>query len=96
MRPKRSPAPLELTAVLLVTVLALAWGRVAARAERGGDGVGGEFLLMFLPAVYYIGKRTVLDWVADLRQLWEEGGMAERTTAGSALDTPSASAAGRN
>lgn len=65
---------LELAVVLLVTGLAFMWGYLTARAERGGDGVGGEFLLLFLPTVYYIGKAMVRDWVTDLRRLWEESG----------------------
>lgn len=64
---------LELAAVLLVTALAFAWGKQAALAERGYNAIGGEYLLLFLPAMYYTGKRTILDWVTEIRELWKEG-----------------------
>lgn len=71
MRRKRSLASvlLELAAVLLVTALAFAWGKQTALAERGYNAIGGEYLLLLLPAIYYTGKRTILDWIADLREL---------------------------
>lgn len=74
MKPKRSLASvvLELVAVLLVTALAFAWGKQTAQAERGYTAIGGEYLLLILPAVYYTGKRTILDWITDLRKLWRE------------------------
>lgn len=59
---------LELAAVLLMTALAFAWGKQAALAERGYNAIGGEYLLLLLPAMYYTGKRTILDWIADLRE----------------------------
>ena len=75
MKPKRSLASvvLELAAVLLVTALAFAWGVQTAQAERGYTAIGGEYLLLILPAMYYTGKRTVLDWAAEIRSLWKEG-----------------------
>ena len=71
MRRKRSLASVlfELAAVLLVTALAFAWGKQTALAERGYNAIGGEYLLLILPAMYYTGKRTILDWIADLREL---------------------------
>lgn len=75
MKPKRSLASvaLELAAVLLMTALAFAWGRQAARIERGYEAIGGEYLFFLLPAIYYTGKRTILDWIADIRALWKDG-----------------------
>ena len=64
---------LELLAVLLVTVLAFAWGKQTAQAERGYTAIGGEYLLLLLPAMYYAGKRTILDWIADIRERRREG-----------------------
>lgn len=64
---------LELATVLLVTTLAFAWGKQAALAERGYNAIGGEYLLLLLPAMYYTGKRTILDWVTEIRELWKEG-----------------------
>ena len=71
MRRKRSLAAVlfELAAVLLVTALAFAWGKQTALAERGYNAIGGEYLLLLLPAMYYTGKQTILDWIADLREL---------------------------
>ena len=59
----------ELLAVLLITGTAFMWGKGAARIERGYEAIGGEYLLLLLPAIYYTGKRTVLDWITDLREL---------------------------
>lgn len=71
MRRKRSLASVlfELAAVLLMTALAFAWGKQTALAERGYNAIGGEYFLLLLPAMYYTGKRTILDWIADLREL---------------------------
>ena len=75
MKPKRSFASvaLELAVVLLVTALAFVWGNQAALAERGYTAIGGEDLLLLLPAMYYTGKQTILDWIADIREQWREG-----------------------
>ena len=75
MKPKRSLASvvLELAAVLLVTALAFAWGVQTAQAERGYTAIGGEYLLLLIPAMYYTGKRTVLDWITEIREQRREG-----------------------
>ena len=74
MKPKRSLASvlLELAVVLLVTALAFVWGKQTATIERGYEAIGGEYILLLLPAIYYTGKRTILDWIVDIRELWEE------------------------
>ncbi len=64
---------LEMLTVLLMTAAVFAWGRQAARIERGYEAIGGEYLFLLLPAIYYTGKRTILDWIADIRELWKEG-----------------------
>ena len=76
MKPKRSLASvlLELAAVLLVTALAFAWGVQTAQAERGYTAIGGEYLFLLLPFMYYPGKRAILDWVTEIRKLWRQGG----------------------
>jgi len=65
MKPKRSLASvaLEMLAVLLVTALAFSCGLRTAQAERGYTAIGGEYLLLLLPFLYYPGKRTILDWI---------------------------------
>lgn len=64
---------LELAAVLLVTALTFTWGVQTAQSERGYTAIGGEYLFLLLPAIYYTGKRTILDWIADIREQWREG-----------------------
>ncbi len=75
MKPKRSLATeiFELATVLLMTAAAFIWGRHTVQIERGYDAIGGEFLLLLLPAVYYTGKRIILDWITDLRELQKDG-----------------------
>ena len=65
----RIAAAVELAAVLLITAAAFVWGQRAALIERGYTAHGGEYLLLLIPAIYYTGKRTVLDWITDLREL---------------------------
>ena len=75
MKPKRSLASvvLELAAVLLVTALAFTWGVQTAQAERGYTAIGGEYLFLLIPFMYYAGKRTIQDWIADIRERRREG-----------------------
>lgn len=63
MKPKRSLAAVfwELAAVLLLTVAEFIAGRKTALLERGYHAVGGEYLLLLLPFLYYAGKQTVLN-----------------------------------
>ena len=76
MTPRRSLASvaLELAVVLLVTALAFAWGMREAQAQRGYNAIGGEFIFLLIPAMYYIGKQVILDWIADLRTQWKKSG----------------------
>ena len=71
MKPKRTLAltAAELITVLLLTAAAFIWGQRTALAERGYDARGGEYLLLLFPVLYYTGKRTLLDWIAELREL---------------------------
>jgi len=46
----------ELAAVLLITAAAFAWGKYASMLERGYTAWGGEYLLLLLPILYYVGK----------------------------------------
>ena len=74
MKPKRSLASVacELLAVLLITAAAFMWGKSVALAERGYEAKGGEYLLLLIPAIYYTGKQTILDWIAEFREIWKE------------------------
>ena len=69
----RAAAAVELAAVLLATAAAFALGQRAALIERGYTARGGEYLLLLTPFIYYAGKRTLLDWIAELRELWRSG-----------------------
>ncbi len=64
-RKRKWTAAAELAVVLLVTLAAL--------IERGYTAYGGEYLLLLIPAIYYAGNRTLLDWIAELRELWRGG-----------------------
>lgn len=70
MKNKRSfiSAACEAVAVFLVTAAAFLWGVIVARAERGYIAFGGEYLLLLLPLMYYIGKQIFIDWAADIRK----------------------------
>lgn len=63
----RIAAAVELAAVLLITAAAFVWGQRAALIERGYTARGGEYLLLLIPAIYYIGKRIAADWIVELR-----------------------------
>ena len=66
-------AAVELAVVLLATVAAFIWGQRAALIERGYTARGGEYMLLLIPAIYYTGKRVLLDWIAELRAIWRSG-----------------------
>lgn len=70
---KQLSAALELAIVLLATALVFRMGVAAARAEWGYDAYGGEYLLLVLPALYYAEKKTLQDWLADLRKIRRGG-----------------------
>ena len=70
---KQVSAVLELVIVLLATALVFRLGVATAKAERGYDARGGEYLLLTLPALYYAGKQTLQDWLADLREIRRGG-----------------------
>ncbi len=69
-KPGRNPILLlgELFAVLALTAAAFKAGTDAALECRGCGSQGGEYLLLLLPALYYLGKQTAADWLADLRE----------------------------
>ena len=63
-------AAAEFLAVLIVTAVVFTKGLSAALAWRGYEAVGGEFMLLFLPIIYYEAKRIILDYVADFVALY--------------------------
>lgn len=63
-------AAAELLAVLIVTAVVFIKSRGYALAWRGYEAVGGEFMLLLLPTIYYEAKRIILDYVADFVALY--------------------------
>lgn len=63
-------AAAEFLAVLIVTAVVFTKGLSAALAWRGYKAVGGEFMLLLLPIMYYEAKRIILDFVADFVELY--------------------------
>ena len=70
---RRTHAAAELALVLLATLAAFGWGAAAARAERGYDAAGGEYLLLLLPLLYYIIKKIAMDWIEEIQALRRGG-----------------------
>ena len=67
-------AAAEFLAVLIVTAVVFTKGLSAALAWRGYTAVGGEFMLLLLPIIYYEAKRIILDFVADFVELYRRAG----------------------
>lgn len=63
-------AAAELLAVLIVTAVVFIKSRGYALAWCGYEAVGGEFMLLLLPIIYYEAKRIILDYVADFVALY--------------------------
>lgn len=63
-------AAAEFLAVLIVTAVVFTKGLSAALAWRGYEAVGGEFMLLLIPIIYYEAKRIILDYVADFVALY--------------------------
>lgn len=63
-------AAAELLAVLMVTAVVFVKSRGYALAWRGYEAVGGEFMLLLPPIIYYEAKRIILDYVADFVALY--------------------------
>lgn len=62
-------AVVEAVLVVGLTVCLFRAGVAYAYAERGYFARGGEYILLTIPGLYYSGKKTLLDWIADLREL---------------------------
>ena len=67
---KNRLAAAEFFAVLIVTALIFANSRDYALAWRGYEAVGGEFMLLLLPIIYYTAKRIITDIVIDFVNLY--------------------------
>lgn len=67
---KKSRIAAEFLAVLIVTAVVFTKGLSTALAWRGYKAVGGEFMLLLLPIIYYEAKRIILDYVADFVALY--------------------------
>lgn len=69
MSKKQILAALELAIFLFATALVFCLGVAVAKAERGYDACGGEYLLLTIPVLCYTGKQTLQDWLVDLREI---------------------------
>ena len=67
---KNRLAAVEFLAVLIVTALVFIKSRDSALAWRGYEAVGGEFMLLLLPIIYYTSKRIITDIVIDFVNLY--------------------------
>lgn len=67
---KKSRIAAEFLTVLIVTAVVFTKGLSAALAWRGYKAVGGEFMLLLLPIIYYEAKRIILDYVTDFVALY--------------------------
>ena len=63
-------AAAEFLTVLIVTAVVFIKSRGYALSWRGYEAVGGEFMLLLLPIIYYEAKRIILDYVADFVALY--------------------------
>ena len=61
----------EFIGILTVTAVVFIKARAYAGAWRGYDAMGGEFMLLLLPIIYYLLKQTIRDYVRDFVELYE-------------------------
>lgn len=71
MRRKRKSrlAAVELLGVLTATAVLFVKAQSVALASRGYFAIGGEFMLLLLPIIYYLAKQTIRDFAADIAEL---------------------------
>lgn len=70
-RKRKSRLAAEFVGILTVTAVVFIKARAYAGAWRGYDAMGGEFLLLLLPIIYYLLKQTIRDYVRDFVELYE-------------------------
>ncbi len=59
---------LEAVVVILVSFLLFRMGQAQALNERGHKAIGGEYLLLGLPVLYYLLRAVLKDYLADRRR----------------------------
>ena len=64
-------AAVERFLVLTATAALFIKAQSYALAWRGYFAIGGEFLLLLLPIIYYLLKQTIRDYVRDFVELYE-------------------------
>lgn len=71
MRRKRKSrlAAVELLGVLTATAALFVKAQSVAFASRGYLAIGGEFMLLLLPIIYYLAKQNIRDFAADIAEL---------------------------
>lgn len=73
MKRKNRFEAIKWAAIVAASLLLFTIAKSAALRERGYEGIGGEYMILLLPAIYYAAERTVKDWIADLRELKGKG-----------------------
>lgn len=58
--------------VMALTAITYELAHHQAVAWRGYDAVGGELLIWILPAAIWAVRRTVADWVAEIKEMCHE------------------------
>ena len=74
MKRKNRFGAIKWAAIVAASILLFTIAKSAALHERGYEGIGGEYMILLLPAVYYAAERTVKEWIAELRALFREVG----------------------
>ncbi len=67
---KNRLAAVELPVVLTGTAFLFGKAQALAAAQRGYFAVGGEWLILLLPIIYYALKQIIRDFAADLAGLY--------------------------
>ena len=60
---------IEAVVVILASLALFLVGQAHALQERGYEAIGGEYLLLALPVLYYLLRAVIKDYLADLREI---------------------------
>lgn len=62
----------RLAAIMALTAITYEIAHNQAVAWRGYEAVGGELLIWILPAAIWAVRRTVADWICEIREMCHE------------------------
>lgn len=66
---------IEAVVVILASLAIFLVGQAHALQERGYEAIGGEYLLLALPVLYYLLRAVIKDYLADLREIRHEAAL---------------------